>query len=59
MTPLELIIHLILWPFNAAVYTYNVLALATGAEPPINFMVAAGAVALLLSLTLILRRGAG
>jgi hypothetical protein len=40
-----------------AVYTYNVLALATGSEPPINLVVAAGVIALLLGAALAFAAG--
>ena len=56
MSAFEMVIHLVLWPFNAAIYTYNVLALATGSEPSTNFIVAAGVMTLLLSFALTLRR---
>ena len=57
MTLFEVIIHLILWPFNAAVYTYGVLALMTGVEPSIDVVLGAGVGAFLLGLALAARRG--
>jgi hypothetical protein len=56
VTLFEVIVHLILWPFNAAVYTYSVLAVVTGSEPPINLVIAAGVIVLLLGSALTLRR---
>jgi hypothetical protein len=55
MTLFEVIVHLVLWPFNAAVYTYGVLALMTGSEPRISVVAGAGVIALLLGLALALR----
>jgi hypothetical protein len=57
MTLFEVVVHLILWPFNAAVYTYNVLALATGSLPSLSVVVVVGAIALLVSSALTVRRG--
>jgi len=56
MTLFEVIVHLILWPFNAAVYKYNVLALATRSQPPISAVMVVGAIGLLVSYALTLRR---
>jgi hypothetical protein len=52
MSLFEIIIHLILWPFNTALYTYNTLAFVIGSEPPFNVVGGASLVALLLGLVL-------
>jgi hypothetical protein len=48
--PLERMIHLILWPFNAAVYAYSIVALATGSAPQIDWRVTAGVFAFVVAI---------